>query len=70
QWRQIAGKLKQISVGSAGEIWGVNSSDNIYQYTGENSWQQIAGGLKWVSVAADGTVFGVNSNDDIYRYLS
>jgi hypothetical protein len=69
-WRKISGALKQISVGSAGLIWGVNASDQIFRYTGENEWQQIQGGLKHVSVASDGTVFGVNANNEIFRLVA
>jgi hypothetical protein len=64
-WQQIDGKLKQISVGSASQIWGVNANDQIYQRVG-NGWQNISGSLKHVSVGADGTVWGVNANDDIF----
>ncbi|MEZ4885770.1 MAG: AbfB domain-containing protein [Chitinophagales bacterium] len=32
RWRQVSGKLKQISVGSNKHIWGVNSADKIYRW--------------------------------------
>ena len=68
KWQQVPGKLKQISVGSASQIWGVNKNDEIFQYV-NNQWQKISGGLKHVSVAADGTVWGVNAGDLIHQYL-
>ena len=66
-WNQIAGSLKQISVGNASNVWGVNSDDEIYRRSG-NSWTQVSGALKHVSVANDGTVWGVNDDDEIYRW--
>ena len=63
----VPGGLKQISVGGASHIWGVNKNDQIYRWTG-NNWQQIAGRLKHVSVGTDGTVWGVNAADAIFRY--
>ena len=68
-WRNISGSLKQVSVGSAGDVWGTNASDEIWRYLGDNKWQQIEGNLKQVSVAADGTVWGVNANDETWRFL-
>lgn len=67
-WTRIPGALKQVSVGFGGEVWGVNSSDMIYRYNGNNTWTQIAGRLKHVSVGQNGVVWGVNSSDNIYRY--
>jgi hypothetical protein len=71
EWRQIGGKLNQISVGSVTNVWGVNESDQIYRYTGDDNhpWVQIDGRLTNVTVAADGTVWGVNSAGNIYRYV-
>jgi hypothetical protein len=59
--------LKQISVGSASHIWGVNANDQIFQRV-NNVWQIISGSLKHVSVGTDGTVWGVNANNDIFVY--
>jgi hypothetical protein len=61
--------LKQISVGSASHIWGVNANDQIYQRVG-NAWQNISGLLKHVSVGADGTVWGVDASNDIFVYTN
>lgn len=66
-WQQVSGKLKQISVGSASHIWGVNASNLIYRYT-NGAWETIGGSLKHVSVGTDGAVFGVNVNDTVYQY--
>jgi len=67
-WMQISGSLKQVSVGFGTEVWGVNGSDYIYRYNGNNTWARINGRLKHVSVGQNGVVWGVNANDYIYRY--
>lgn len=66
-WQHIPGKLKQISVGADGRVWGVNSADDIWTRDGVNgTWVQIDGKLKHISVGFDGRVWGVNSADDIW----
>eukprot|EP01083_Nonionella_stella_P155994 504642_1 len=52
------------------EIWGANSSDDIWvSKTGTGrDWKQMSGKLKCVSIGSDGTVWGVNSKDLIYHF--
>jgi virginiamycin B lyase len=66
QWTQIPGQLKQISVGNASRVWGVNDGNYIYYWSG-SSWINVPGRLKQVSVGNDGTVWGINPNNAIYR---
>ena len=33
-WRQIAGELKHVSASSDGAVWGVNSKDEVFRWTG------------------------------------
>ncbi|MFD8004173.1 tectonin domain-containing protein, partial [Streptomyces mirabilis] len=44
-WKQVSGGLTTISVGSRTHVWGVNSSGQIYRYTGHdaNPWIGIPG---------------------------
>jgi N-acetylmuramoyl-L-alanine amidase len=65
-WTQLEGRLKQISVGNANHVWGVNGTNAIYRWTG-SAWIQVDGTLKQVSIGNDGDVWGVTVNDDIYR---
>jgi len=65
-WNEVGGSLKQISVGNASNVWGVNLYDDIYQRSG-NTWVHIPGKLKHVSVGCDGTTWGVSAGDYIYR---
>ncbi|KAM5132381.1 fish-egg lectin-like [Mantella aurantiaca] len=60
----IPGKLKQIDAG-AGEVYGVNSNDDIYHWV-ENNWKLVPGKLIHVSVGPAG-VWGVNSVNNIYK---
>merc|ERR1711939_534213 len=67
RWRHIAGKLKQVSVGLGGHVWGVNRNDDIFYRNGVGGrWKHIAGKLKQISVGSSGRVWGVNRNDDIF----
>ena len=69
-WKQIAGGLSRISAGSVTNVWGVNSSANVFRYTGDDSdpWVQIPGALTDIGAAADGTVWGVSGSGEIFRY--
>lgn len=69
-WKNISGGLTTISVGSRTHVWGVNSSGQIYRYTGHdaNPWGGIPGSAVDIGVAADGMVWHVNSACAIYRY--
>ncbi|MCP4088450.1 MAG: T9SS type A sorting domain-containing protein, partial [Gammaproteobacteria bacterium] len=61
--------IVQLSHGSdSGDVWGVNSNNEIYHRKSYNStWMNVPGLLKQVSIAADGTVRGVNKKSEIYR---
>jgi Tectonin domain/Metallo-peptidase family M12B Reprolysin-like len=66
-WAQVSGALKWVSVGSDGTVWGVNSSDDVFRWTG-SGWTHIAGKLKQISVGTAARVWGVNSNDDVFQW--
>jgi virginiamycin B lyase len=66
-WEVIPGQLKQISVGSAQNIWGVNNANQIFRRVGDG-WQRMPGALTQVSAAADGTVWGVTDAGNIYQW--
>jgi len=63
----IDGKLTQIAVGNAQQIWGVNANDQIYRRTGAG-WTQMPGAAVNVSAAADGTAWVVNRAGNIYQW--
>ncbi|KAH1180311.1 hypothetical protein KIL84_009147 [Mauremys mutica] len=63
---EIPGSLKQIDA-SNGQVFGVNSADNIYTLYGDN-WVQVPGSLKHVTVGPAG-VWGVNSKNNIYKLV-
>jgi hypothetical protein len=61
RWEKVSGSLIQISVGDAGNVWGVNANNDTFKYIGGNSWSTIPGKLKQVSVSAKGErVVGIN----------
>ncbi|WP_395844717.1 S8 family serine peptidase [Archangium violaceum] len=61
--------MTYVSVGSAANIWALDSSNNVYKWSG-SAWTQMPGMLKQISAAADGTVWGVTVKDSIIRYVS
>lgn len=63
----IQGGLKQLSVGSDGNVWGVNEIDNIFHFE-NNQWHQIPGKLKQISVGNHAHIWGVNANNDIFQW--
>lgn len=65
-WQNIAGRLKQLDVGTGDNVWGVNANDEIWRRDGDR-WLRVQGGLSYVSVGSDNAVWGVNANDEIYR---
>src|SRR5438270_293394 len=67
-WTHVAGKLKWVSVGIDGTVWGVNSNDDVFRYLGDDQWETIAGKLKQISVGSAALVWGVNANDDVFQW--
>lgn len=62
-------QVSLISYPSGGRpnLWGVDGSQGVSQYTG-NSWTKIPGALVQVNSAPDGTTWGVNAAGSVYRY--
>lgn len=67
QWKVVAGKAVQVSVGSAKHVWVVNEKGNIFRWQ-NGLWELIPGELKQVAVGSDGTVWGINIQGAIFRY--
>jgi len=68
-WQQVPGSLSQISVGSDGTVWGLNSAGQPYMFNSQTqTWQQAPGLLTQVTVASNGVVWGLNAAGQIYRY--
>jgi hypothetical protein len=53
EWKQIAGELAQVSIGSKTEIWGVNA-DHVVWRLGDTAWERKPGLMKHVAVAKGG----------------
>lgn len=63
--------LMQLSVGAGANVWGVDSSGNIFQYNATTAtWNNIPGQLTSISVGADGSVWGINASGQTYTYNS
>jgi pathogenesis-related protein 1 len=66
-FEQVPGSLKQVSVGTGGEVWGVDPADNIHRWTG-SQWQLVQGKLGQLSVRNAQEVWGVNAANDLFRW--
>ena len=66
-WTLIPGQLKHVSVGSDGDVWGVNSEDFIFRWNG-NSWNNVNGRLKQIAVGNAQNIWGVNAADEVFRW--
>lgn len=66
-WAKVAGALKQVSVGSAANIWGVTPTSDAVSWNG-TGWTKRAAGIRNIAAAADGTVWGVGSDGGIMRW--
>ncbi|MCB9492695.1 MAG: hypothetical protein H6679_00295 [Epsilonproteobacteria bacterium] len=71
EWIEVTGRaLKQIAVGPNGQLWGVNTDDDIYAREGitptrtiGQSWTKVPGALINVTIKDDGSVEGLNRDD-------
>ena len=64
-----APQMVQLSVGAGADVWGLDSSGNIYQYDADaGTWDNIPGNLSSIQVGADGSVWGINSGGATYTY--
>lgn len=66
-WKRIDGQLKQISVGSDGTVWGVNSSNRVFK-RGRGGWKQLRGRIKQLDVGSRKHIWGVGTDDRVYRW--
>jgi hypothetical protein len=57
-----------VSVGSAKNIWALDGSDQIFQWSG-SAWQKMSGALRNISAASDGTVWGVAGDGTVWKWV-
>ena len=68
-WKQINGKLKQISAVGKDWLWGVNNSNQIFtckKPCNDSSWINIPGRLSQLE-GGESEVWGVNAADNIFK---
>jgi hypothetical protein len=68
-WKQITGKLKQISAVGKDWLWGVNNSNQIFtckKPCNDSSWINIPGRLSQLE-GGESEVWGVNAADNIFK---
>jgi uncharacterized repeat protein (TIGR03803 family) len=68
-WQQEPGSLSELSVGSDGTVWGLNSAGQPYMFNPQTqTWLQAPGLLTQIAVGSSGVVWGLNAAGQIYRY--
>lgn len=68
-WQKVNGSLKWVSAAGDGTVYGVNSVNAVFKYTGTNSWKPVAGTLTQVSVGDVSRIWGINEDGDIFEYI-
>src|ERR1700761_1664746 len=71
-YQEVSGLIltqKHVSVASDGTVWGINSGDEIYHYSG-SGWNWIQGTLAQIAVGSRSSVWGLNGQGEIYRWDS
>lgn len=65
-WSKVATpqgvKFKQLAVGSATEVWGLDTGGSPWKWTG-SSWQKKAGLVSSLSAASDGTLWAADTSN-------
>ncbi|RKH49302.1 tectonin domain-containing protein [Corallococcus llansteffanensis] len=68
RWELVAGPvgatLKQVSVGSANAVWGLDTGGFPWKWNG-SAWEKKAGTVSTLSVTSDGTVWATNPPDSL-----
>ena len=68
-WQRVKGALKQISVGSDGDVWGVNSGNRVFRrQPRKRRWAAVPGRLKQIEVGTASEVWGVGTDNRVYRW--
>lgn len=72
-WVKVADGLSAISAGSRTTVWGVNSGNQIYRYTGDQgstNWVGINGSLVRIDAGSRTNAWGVDFAGGVYRYTN
>jgi phospholipase C len=65
----MGGALTQITVGADGSVWGINASQQIYEFTNAE-WINTPGSLTQIAAGSAGSVWGINNANQSYRWNS
>merc|ERR1711974_413387 len=67
QWKYIPGRLRQITVGSKGRVFGIDRWSRIWTRLGvKGKWTMIPGRLNWIATNMHNQVTGTNRYGSIY----
>ena len=72
KWELLPGALRQISVASKTEFWGVTAKGELLRYSPPTSWVKVSTpgskSMRWISAASDGTIIGITVGSEIHRF--
>jgi hypothetical protein len=66
-FERVPGTLTQLSIGSDGEVWGIDPTGNVLRWTG-SEWKAHDGNLRQISVRNLKEAWGVNAENDLLRW--
>jgi virginiamycin B lyase len=66
-WSPAPGVLKQVAVGSAGQVYGLTPRGAVVRWDGRE-FLPFAGALNQLSVTSGGGLWGLSNNGEIYRH--
>ncbi|MCA0237190.1 MAG: hypothetical protein LCH81_12475 [Bacteroidetes bacterium] len=66
-WEKMNGKLAALDVSEDGIIHGVNTADEIFEWTG-SEWKKLPGLLRQVATGSAAHIWGVNAAGQIFRW--
>ena len=59
--------LKQISVGSDGDVWGVNRQGELWHRTRAGNWEKAVGTFKYVDVKDSSELLAIDENNKVLK---
>lgn len=66
-WRRMGGRLKHVSAGAGGIVWGVGRDGKVWELR-RGRWREKRGRVKQLDVGNAGEIWAVGNNDRIYRW--
>lgn len=71
EFQPVNGVLSKLTIGLDGDVWGVNSSQNIFRFDRSSaSFLPVPGQLVDISAGGEGQIWGINAKQEIFQFDS